>query len=168
MGKEPHIQWALYDVDHYDYYVSLNQETLEKIKEWNIIKSKIVYSSYDYEQNKRMIQQKLFITLLTEEERRKNRWETKFIRSDEKVCLKISNYLLNNLIEANLEDYEHRYDAMWNKIHFLIADSDEAFSEKRWFDNTFKSCERLNKRLPTEWDLFESDYINVYNKSQDS
>ena len=38
MEKESHIQWAFYDVDHYDYYVSLNQETLEKIKEWNIIK----------------------------------------------------------------------------------------------------------------------------------
>ena len=94
------------------YYISLNQETLEKIKEWNIIKSKIVYSSYDYEQNKKMIQKKLFITLLSEEERRKNRWETKFIRTDEKVWLKISNYLLNTLIEANLEDYEHRYDTM--------------------------------------------------------
>ena len=73
MEKEPHIQWALYDVDNYDYYVSLNQETLEKIKEWNIIKSKIVYSSYDYEQNKKMVQKKLFITLLTDEERKKNR-----------------------------------------------------------------------------------------------
>lgn len=166
MRKESHIQWAIYDVDHYDYYVSLNKGTLEKIKEWNIIKSKIVYSSYDYEQNKKMVQKKLFITLLTEKERRKNRWETKFIRTDEKVWLKISNYLLNNLIEANLEDYEHRYDAMWNKIHFLINETEEPFSDKWWFDNTFKSCERLNKRLPTEWDLFESDYINVYNKPQ--
>lgn len=168
MEKESHIQWAFYDVDHYDYYISLNQETLEKIKEWNIIKSKIVYSSYDYEQNKKMIQKKLFITLLTEEERRKNRWETKFIHTDEKVWLKISNYLLNNLIEANLEDYEHRYDPMWNKIHFLIANSKRPLSDKWWFDNIFKSCEKLNKKLPTEWDMFESDYINVYNKSQDS
>ena len=95
----------------------------------------------------------------------KNRWETKFIRSDEKVCLKISNYLLNNLIEANLEDYEHRYDAMWNKIHFLINETEEPFSDKWWFDNTFKSCERLNKKQPTEWDLFESEYINVYKSS---
>ena len=71
MGKESHIQWAIYCVDHYDYYVSLNKGTLEKIKEWNIIKSKIVYSSYDYEQNKKMVQKKLFITLLTEEERKK-------------------------------------------------------------------------------------------------
>ena len=39
MKKEPHIQWAFYDVDHYDYYVSLNKETLGKIKEWNIINS---------------------------------------------------------------------------------------------------------------------------------
>ncbi len=113
-----------------------------------------------------MVQKKLIITLLTEEERRKNRWETKFIRTDEKVWLKISNYLLNTLIEANLEDYEHRYDMMWNKIHFLINETEEPFSDKWWFDNTFKSCERLNKRLPTEWDLFESDYINVYNKPQ--
>jgi len=163
MEKEPHIQWAFYDVDHYDYYISLNKETLEKIKEWNIIKSKIVYSSYDYEKNQKMIQKKLFITLLTNEERKKNRWETKFIRTEEKVWLKISNYLLNNLIEDNPEDYEHRYDTMWNKIHFLIADSKGPFNDKSWFDMTFESCERLNKKLPTEWDLFESDYIDVYN-----
>jgi hypothetical protein len=166
MEEELHIQWALYDVDHYDYYISLNKETLGRIKEGNIIKSKIVYSSYDIEQNKKMIQKRLFITLLTDEERKKHRWETKFIRTDEKVWLKISNYLLNNLIEANLEDYEHRYDAMWNKIHFLIADSERPFSEKWWFDNTFKSCEKLNKKIPISWDLFESDYIDVYNKSE--
>ncbi len=166
MWKESHIKWALYDVDHYDYYISLNKETLEKIKEWNIIKSKIVYSSYDYEQNKKMIQKKLFITLLTDEERKKNRWETKFIRSDEKVCLKISERLLNILIDENPQDYEHRYDAMWNKIHFLIDETERPLNEKWWFDNTFKSCEKLNKKLPTEWDLFESDYINVYNKSE--
>jgi hypothetical protein len=165
MKKEPHIQWAIYDVDHNDYYISLNQKTLKEIKEWNIIKSKIVYSSNDHEQLKKMTQKKLFITLLTDEERRKNRWETKFIRTDKKIWLKISNYLLKNLIEANLEDYEHRYDTMWNKIHFLIDETERPFNEKWWFDNNFKLCEELNKELPTEWDLFESDYIDVYNKS---
>ena len=162
MEKEPHIQWALYDVDHYDYYVSLNEGTLEKIKEWNIIKSKIVYSSYDYEQNKKMIQKKLFITLLSEEERRKNRWETKFIRTSEKVWLKISNRLLDILIKENPKDYEHRYDMMWNKIHFLIKETEEPFSDKWWFDNNFQSSERLNKKLPEQLDLFESEYINVH------
>ena len=165
MNKESHIQWAFYDVNNLDYYVSLNQETLESIKDWKTVKSKIVYSSFDYDQNKKMIQKKLFITLLTDEERIKNRGETKFIHTDEKVWLKISNYLLDNLIEANLENYEHRYDAMWNKIHFLINETEEPFSDKWWFDNTFKSCERLNKKQPTEWDLFESDYINVYKSS---
>ncbi len=162
MEKESHIQWAFYDVDHYDYYVSLNEGTLEKIKEWNIIKSKIVYSSYDYEQNKKMIQKKLFITLLSEEERRKNRWETKFIRTDEKVWLKISNRLLDILINENPKDYEHRYDMLWNKIHFLIKETEEPFSDKWWFDNTFQSSERLNKKLPEQLDLFESEYINVH------
>jgi hypothetical protein len=52
---------------------------------------------------------------------------------------------------------------MWNKIHFLVDDVEKPFSEKSWFDSTFKSCEKLNKKLPTEWDLFESDYIDVYN-----
>ena len=168
MGKEPHIQWAFYDIDHYDYYVSLNKETLNKIKEWSIIKSKIVFLAEKENDLRNLTQKKLFITLLTDEDRIKNRSETKFIHSHEKVWLKISNRLLNILIEGNPEDYEHRYDAMWNKIHFLIANPERPLSDKWWFDNTFKSCERLNKRLPTEWDLFESDYINVYNKSQDS
>ena len=162
MGKESHIQWAIYDVDHYDYYISLNQETLGKIKDWNIIKSKIVYSSYDYEQNKKMIQKKLFITLLTGEERIKNRSETKIIHTTDSVWLKISNRLLNILIKENPEDYEHRYDAMWNKIHFLIDETERPLSQKWWFDNVFQIWEKQNKKLPTEWDLFESDYIDVY------
>ena len=154
-------QWALYDVDHYDYYVSLNQETLGKIKEWKIIKSKIVYTSYDYEQNKKLIQKKLFITLLTDDERQKHRRETKIIHTHDKVWLKISERLLNILIKENPQDYEHRYDTMWNKIHFLIDETERPINEKWWFDNTFKTCKKLNKKLPTEWDLFESDYINV-------
>lgn len=166
MSQKLHIQWALYDMDNKDYYVSLNREILDKVKEWNIVKSKIVYSSYNYEEIGKMMQKDLYITLLSDEERNKNFWETKLIRTDEKVWLKISSYLLNNLIESNLEDYEHRYDAMWNKIHFLIADSKKAFSEKRWFDNTFKFCEGLNKNLPEQLDIFESDYINVYNEPQ--
>ena len=162
MGKEPHIQWAFYDIDHYDYYVSLNKETLNKIKEWSIIKSKIVFLAEKENDLRNLTQKKLFITLLTDEDRIKNRSETKFIHSHENVWLKISNRLLNILIEGNPEDYEHRYDAMWNKIHFLIDNSERPLSDKWWFDNTFKSCERLNKKLPTEWDLFESEYINVH------
>jgi hypothetical protein len=162
MGKEPHIQWAFYDIDHYDYYVSLNKETLNKIKEWSIIKSKIVFLAEKENDLRNLTQKKLFISLLTDEDRIKNRSETKFIHSHENVWLKISNRLLNILIEGNPEDYEHRYDAMWNKIHFLIANSERPLSDKWWFDNTFKSCERLNKKGPTSWDLFESAYINVY------
>ena len=161
MEKESHVQWAFYDVDHMDYRVSLNKETLDKVKQWNIIKSKIVY--YSKNGIKDMVQKKLFITLLTDEERNKDMRETKFIRSDEKVCLKISNYLLNELITENPEDYEHRYDMMWNKIHFLVDDVEKPFSEKSWFDSTFRFCEKSNKRQETTWDLFDSEYINVYN-----
>ncbi len=162
MEKESHIQWAIYDVDHYDYYVSLNKETLQKIKEWNIIKSRIVFSSYDYETNKKLVQKDLYITLLSDEDRNKNFWETKFIRTCEKVWLKISNQILDILINENPKDYEHRYDMMWNKIHFLIKETKEPFSDKWWFDNIFQSSERLNKKLPEQLDLFESEYINVY------
>lgn len=161
MKQESHIQWAIYDVDHMDYYISLNKEALKKIKEWNIIKSKIVYSSYNYEDNKKMTQKNLFITLLSNEERNKIFGETKFIRTNEKVWLKISSRLLDTLIKENPKDYEHRYDAMWNKIHFLINETEEPFSDKWWFNNTFQSCERLNKKLPTEWDIFESEYIDI-------
>ena len=118
MEQESHIQWAFYCVDNFDYYVSLNQDTLNKIKEWNIVKSKIVYLAD--KDIKDITQKKLFITLLTDEERIKNRRETKIIRTTDKIWLKISNRLLDILIKENPEDYEHRYDAMWNKIHFLI------------------------------------------------
>ena len=166
MGKESHIQWAFYCVDNSDYYVSLKKDTLNKIKEWNIIKSKIVFLTN--KDIKQLVQKKLFITLLTDEERIKNRSETKFVHTTDSIWLKISNKLLNILIEGNPEDYEHRYDAMWNKIHFLIDESERPLNEKWWFDNTFQLCEKQNRKLPTELDLFESEYINVYNKHKDT
>ena len=162
MEQDSHIQWAFYCVDNFDYHVSLNQDTLNKIKEWNIIKSKIVFLADKDVKN--LVQKKLFITLLTDEERIKNRSETKITHTSDSVCLKISNRLLNILIEENPEDYEHRYDVMWNKIHFLVDDVEKPFSEKSWFDSTFRFCEKANKKQPTTWDLFESDYINVHNK----
>ncbi len=122
--KISHIQWGFYHVGNMDYYISLNQKTLEKIKEWNVIKSKIVFSSNDYELNKKMIQKKLFITLLTNDERKKNLWETKIIRTSDEVRLKISERLLDTLINENPQDYEHRYDEMQNKIHFLIDETE--------------------------------------------
>ena len=160
--EESHIEWAIYDATRLDYYVSINKETLKKIKEWNTLKWKFVCFSDHYNDIEAWVQKNLFITLLTDEERKGYRCETEFIETKEKVYLKISNYLLNNLIETNLEDYQHRYDVMWNKIHFLVADWKRPFNEESWFDDTFKYCEKLNKKLPTSWDLFESEYINAY------
>ena len=159
MEQESHIQWVIYSVDHYDYYISLNKETLENIKNWNIVKSKIVYlSDKDIKQR---IQKKLLITLLTEDERNLILRDTKILRNHEQVWLKISSRLLDALIEENLEDYEHRYDFAWNKIHFLIKNSKKPFNDKSWFDRLFKICEESNIKQPTTWDLFESEYIDV-------
>jgi len=158
---EKHIQWGILDVDSNDYYISIDKETLNKIKEWNIIKSKIVLSTN--KDIKKMVQKKLFITLLTDEEKDKKLSETVLRNNTERVILKISNNLLTILIENNPEDYQVRYEKTWNKIHFLIDDSDRPLYWKSQFDETFKTCEKLNKREPTPWDIFESDYINVYN-----
>ena len=77
----------------------------------------------------------------------------------------ISVYYNDLVIEENLEDYEYRYDFMWNKVHFLIKNSKTPFNDKSWFDTIFKRCEKINKKQPTTWDLFESDYINVINQT---
>ena len=159
MEKESHIQWVFYDIDHMDYYISLEKETLENIKKWNIIKSKIVFLTD--KDIKEKVQKRLLITLLTEEERNEILRDTRIIRTDEEVWLKISERLLDVLIEENLEDYEHRYDFMWNKIHFLIKWSQRALNDKSWFDRIFKACEWQNKIQPTTWDLFESGYIDI-------
>ena len=159
MKKESHIQWVIYDMDHMDYYISLEKETLENIKKWNIIKSKFVFLTD--KDIKEKVQRKLLITLLTEEERNKILRDTKIIRTDEEFWLKISERLLNTLIEENLEDYEHRYDFAWNKIHFLIKDSTKPLNDKSWFDTLFKRCEKSNESKPTTWDLFESEYLDV-------
>lgn len=159
MKQESHIQWVFYDVDHYDYYVSLNKETLENIRNWNIIKSKIVYlSDKDITQN---VQKRLLITLLSEDERNLILRDTRIVHNQEEVWLKISGRLLDILIEENLEDYEHRYDFVWNKIHFLTKNSKNPFNDKSWFDRVFSMCEKSNRVQPTTWDLFESEYINV-------
>lgn len=161
MEKESHVQWAFYDLDHNDYYISLEEDTLNEVKKWNIIKSKFVYFS---DKNIReLVQKKLFITLLTGEERDKNLSETRIIHTDDKVWLKISDRLLDILIENNPEDFEYRYNMWWDKIHFLIDNPEKPFNEKSWFDSTFRFCEKSNKKQPTTWDLFDSEYINVYN-----
>ena len=171
MEKESHIQWAIYWVDSMDYSVSLNEETLNKIKKWNIIKSKIVYlchRGFSEENIRRMqeeTQKNLFISLLSDEERKNNWYETKIIHTDDKVWLKISDRLLDILIEEKPKDFEYRYDIGGNKLYFIIDDKNkqEFFNEKFWFDKTFEYCKSLNKELwPTTWDLFESEYINVY------
>ena len=159
MEQESHIQWVIYDVDHNDYLVSLNKETLENIKNWNIISSKIVYLSDN--DCKKFIQKKLLITLLWEEERNRILNDTRIIHTSERIWLKISSRLLDTLIEENLEDYEYRYDFAWNKVHFLIKDSETPFNDKSWFDSIFKRCENLNTKQPTTWDLFESEYIHI-------
>ena len=162
MERESHIQWVVYDVDHMDYYISLNKETLEDIRKWNIVKSKIVYLSD--KAIKQRVQRKLLITLLSDEERNKILRDTRIVRTSEEVWLKISSRLLDALIEENLEDYEYRYDFAWNKIHFLVKDSKNPFNDKSWFDRIFKTCEESNKKEPITWDLFESDYIDINNK----
>ena len=162
MEKEniSHIQWAIYCADNFDYYISLNRDTLNKIKEWNIIKSKIVYLSNKEEIIRNLTQKNLFITLLTDEERIKNRWETMITDTTDSVCLKISNRLLDILIGDNSEEewkkdseeewkkdpekkskdgpehYEHRYNVMQDKMHFLIKNEKKPFNEKSWFDDT--------------------------------
>lgn len=167
MNKESHIQWAIYKPDNMDYYVSLNVDTLNKIKEGNLIKSKIVYHGTGI---KKMTQRNLFIALLTDEEYKKEHSKTKVVRGDDRVLLKISNVLLDTLIKENPLKYEHRYDLMWNKMHFFVRepgkDEEESwFHPKSIFDYEFKYAEHFN---PTaiEWDLFEeTGYIDVYNKS---
>ena len=165
MKKESHIQWALYDVDSRDYYISLEPETLNKIKDWNIIKSKIVYSGGNVRE---MVQKKLFISLLNDNERRAFFRDAEIVRTKEAVWLRISNELLDALLEKPWNNYEHRYDTWWNKIHFIIDDDGCVPSDKEWFDNNFQLLEKLNKPevKPEMGDLFEAEYVDVYNKPE--
>ena len=71
--------------------------------------------------------------------------------------------LLVKKVESNKKynmQLEVPYDGA--KPMYLVDDVDKPFSEKSWFDSTFRFCEKLNKKDPTSWDLFESEYINVY------
>ena len=165
MNKESHIQWIYYNMNNSDYYVSLERETLQHIKEWKTVKSKIVYyHSRDFDQIEKMVQKKLLMILLIDKNHSKYRKEVKIIDTGDEIWFKISEWLLNALIEWELGEYQHRYDTI-NKMHFLVGEPENSFCEKDWFDFIFGFCESLNKKQPTEWDLFESDYINVYKSS---
>ena len=168
MEKETHIQWAIYYSDHRDYYISLERETLGKIKNWDIIKTKIVYGS-DID-IRDQAQKQLYISLMSDNERRTIMRETKITHTEEKVWLRISNQLLRILLEKPRKDYEYRYDWWWNKIHFYLSNNRSPVNNKRWFDNSFKQCEALNKPMakPEMWDLFESEYIDLNKEPKDS
>ena len=96
--------------------------------------------------------------------------ETRIVRAEEKVWLRISDQLLEILLEYPWEDYEYRYDFWWNKVHFYLSNDMAPLSEKWWFDNAFQLCEALNKPMvkPEMWDLFESEYVDVFNKPEDN
>lgn len=160
-----HRQWDIYDINHYDHYISLNEDTLQKIKEWCLIKSKIVYSSNNLNEKKNLIQRELRICMLEESERRNILNEVKIINTPEYVWLKISQRLLELLVETNVNDYEYRYNWRWDKIHFYIKDNWDLYENNKLdFDYAFQQLEELNMKFPITGDLFEDEYKSIHIK----
>lgn len=95
MEKENHIQWAIYYPDHRDYYISLERETLKKIKNWDIIKSKIVYGSD--RDIRDLAQKQLYISLMGDNERRTIMRETKITHTEEKSLIKNLKSVTKNI-----------------------------------------------------------------------
>ncbi len=155
-GKE-YIEWWIYDVDHNDYFFSLNKDSLSKVINWESIKTTLYYSfnwkSIDEVEN--WIKKDLVMCLLSDEERRKKMSEAIAQNNNKdstKVTIKISKKLLENLLEFEWSmfwgDFEYRYNVRGDKMHFYMNDS---FDRKWLSDNlefygeVFEKNEKENK-----------------------
>ena len=93
------IDWWIYDIDHNDYSLSLNKDSLEKVLAWEELKRTLYLSSHNLsiDDVQEWMRKELIIWLLSDEDRANEmtdalvKWNNK---PSEKVSLKIENVIL--------------------------------------------------------------------------
>ena len=146
------LEGCEFDIDHRDYFMAINKDTIKWVLEWTDAKMNLYLKSCNIWLNEmtESMRKELIISILSDEDRRKEMSEAVFKDSwkySDKIRLNISEHLLNSL--QNFEwttfwdAYEYRYNVWWDKINFYVHDSywkrrlkhdieflDELFDEK--------------------------------------
>ena len=141
------LEWCIYDVDHNDYSVSLNKDSLQKVLDWEEIKRTLYVSSHSIEDIQEWMRKELFIWLLSDEDRKKQMTEAYVTwnqKDSETVRMNISNQLLENLLAFEWgtfsDSYDYRYNMRGDKILFYVLDK---WRNRMWLNNNID----LNNQL---------------------
>lgn len=118
-------EWVIFEKSNQDYFFLLDEESLKKISNWENIETELFFHSQN--ENTNNIQEKtkkeLTLSLLTEDERRKEMTNTIINQSINIVNIKISKELIENILNCQNDHYEYRYNKTSDKMHFYIKDS---------------------------------------------
>ena len=124
-GKQQRTEWIIFEKSNQDYFFLLDEESLKKISNWENIESELFFHSQNESTNniKEKTKKELTLSLLTEDERRKEMTNTIINQSINIVNIKISKELIENILNCQNDHYEYRYNKTSDKMHFYIKDS---------------------------------------------
>ena len=123
--KQQRTEWVIFKKSNQDYFFLLDEESLKKISNWENIESELFFHSQNENTNniKEKTKKELTLSLLTEDERRKEMTNTIINQSINIVNIKISKELIENILNCQNDHYEYRYNKTSDKMHFYIKDS---------------------------------------------
>ena len=123
--KQQRTEWVIFEKSNQDYFFLLDEESLKKISNWENIESELFFHSQNESTNniKEKTKKELTLSLLTEDERRKEMTNTIINQSINIVNIKISKELIENILNCQNDHYEYRYNKTSDKMHFYIKDS---------------------------------------------
>ena len=118
-------EWVIFEKSNQDYFFLLDEESLKKISNWENIETELFFHSQNESTNniKEKTKKELTLSLLTEDERRKEMTNTIIKRNTNNVTIKISKELIENILNCQNDHYEYRYNKTSDKMHFYIKDS---------------------------------------------
>jgi hypothetical protein len=124
-GKQQRTEWVIFEKSNQDYFFLLDEESLKKISNWENIETELFFHSQNESTNniKEKTKKELTLSLLTEDERRKEMTNTIINQSINIVNIKISKELIENILNCQKDHYEYRYNKTSDKMHFYIKDS---------------------------------------------
>jgi hypothetical protein len=124
-GKQQRTEWVIFEKSNQDYFFLLDEESLKKISNWENIETELFFHSQNESTNniKEKTKKELTLSLLTEDERRKEMTNTIINQSINIVNIKISKELIENILNCQNDHYEYRYNKTSDKMHFYIKDS---------------------------------------------
>ena len=124
-GIQQRTEWVIFEKSNQDYFFLLDEESLKKISNWENIETELFFHSQNENTNniKEKTKKELTLSLLTEDERKKEMTNTIIKQNTSNVTIKISKELIENILNCQNDHYEYRYNRTSDKMHFYIKDS---------------------------------------------